>query len=83
MYKDKAAFNGAFERLYKSEVIPVLKHGLSASVYTQLSDVEDEINGLFTFDRSELKVDPAVIQALNRELINSGMEVAAEKMTCW
>ena len=33
-------------------VLPQLKKGLSALVYTQLTDVEDEVNGLFTYDRS-------------------------------
>jgi hypothetical protein len=68
MYKDRQNFTVAFERLYKSEVIPALAHGLSAAVYTQLSDVEDEINGLFTYDRSELKIDETVVQEINREL---------------
>ena len=36
------------------------KNGLSAVVYTQLTDVETEINGLMTYDRVT-KVDPALI----------------------
>ena len=31
--------------------------GLSASIYTQVSDVEDEVNGIFTYDRKETKLD--------------------------
>jgi hypothetical protein len=68
MYTDKQAFTAAFQRLYTSEVIPAKTRGLSAAIYTQLSDVEDEINGLYTFDRDELKPDPAVMQAINKEL---------------
>ena len=44
----------AYERLYLTEVIPAILHeGLSATVYTQLTDIEDEINGIFTYDRVE------------------------------
>lgn len=32
------------------------KQGMSAAVYTQVSDVEEEINGLFTYDRKECKI---------------------------
>ena len=69
-YRDKDSFGAALRRLYESEVFPVKARGLSAAVYTQLSDVEDEINGLYTYDRAELKIDPAVIQELNRDLIS-------------
>ncbi len=39
--------------------------GLSAAVYTEITDVEIEINGLMTYDRV-LKVDPARIALANR-----------------
>ncbi|MBX9788430.1 MAG: glycoside hydrolase family 2 [Pirellulales bacterium] len=42
------------------------KPGLSAAVYTQLTDVEQEINGLLTYDREEVKVDPNRVAAANR-----------------
>ena len=38
-------------------IIPAIKHGLSGCVYTQLSDVEDEINGFYTYDRKVCKVE--------------------------
>ena len=38
-------------------VLPQLRNGLSALVYTQVSDVEDEINGLLTYDRKVTKLD--------------------------
>ena len=44
--------------LYETEIIPLLKaQGLSATVYTQVSDVEDEVNGLVTYDRKVVKAD--------------------------
>jgi len=43
-------------------------HGMSAGIYTQLTDVETEINGLFTYDRALLKLDHARLAAVNRGL---------------
>jgi hypothetical protein len=46
----------AFDRLHRDELAPAVAAGLSATVYTQLSDVEDEVNGLLTYDREVLKL---------------------------
>jgi len=43
-------------------------HGMSAGVYTQLTDVEAEVNGLFTYDRAVLKFDAGRLAAVNRGL---------------
>jgi hypothetical protein len=56
-FKEKSAFMDAFENLYNNEVIPLIEKGLCATVYTQVSDVEDETNGLLSYDRKVLKVD--------------------------
>jgi len=50
-------FQKRFNSAYLDEVIPQIKRGLCATVYTQVSDVEDETNGLLTYDRKVLKVD--------------------------
>lgn len=42
---------------YEELVLPYIKAGLCGSIYTQISDVEDEINGLYTYDRKICKVD--------------------------
>jgi hypothetical protein len=47
----------ALENLYNNEIIPLVEKGLCATVYTQVSDVEDETNGLLSYDRKVLKVD--------------------------
>ncbi|MBQ4642695.1 MAG: glycoside hydrolase family 2 [Oscillospiraceae bacterium] len=44
--------------LYEREIIPAIKNGLCAAIYTQLSDVEDETNGILSFDRKVLKIKP-------------------------
>ena len=46
------------ERLYKEEIEPLKEKGLCAAIYTQLSDVEDETNGLLTYDRKVMKITP-------------------------
>ena len=58
----------ALEKLWRRELIPNIKRGLSASVYTQLSDIEEETNGLLTYDRDEVKVDAGRMAEINREL---------------
>ncbi|MBQ1525604.1 MAG: glycoside hydrolase family 2 [Lachnospiraceae bacterium] len=46
-----------YERLMKDIIDPEVAKGLSAVVYTQLSDVEDEVNGILTYDREICKFD--------------------------
>ena len=53
------ALNEALVKLYMEEIVPCVKKGLCAAIYTQASDVEDEINGLVTYDRKVEKIDPA------------------------
>ena len=54
----------ALEELYCRQIRPAKERGLAAAVYTQLSDVEDEINGLMTYDRAVVKTDPARMRAI-------------------
>jgi hypothetical protein len=57
------------EKLYSDEIIPcICEGGLCATVLTQVSDVEDETNGLVTYDRQVCKVDAARMQALAQKL---------------
>jgi beta-galactosidase/beta-glucuronidase len=51
-----------FVRLHDEQLTPAVPHGLSATVYTQLSDVEDELNGLLGYDREMLKVEPDAVR---------------------
>lgn len=65
---DAAALWRDFSRLYEREVLPAVPKGLCASVYTQLSDVEDELNGLMTYDRRVVKLDADEVRELNERL---------------
>ena len=50
--------------MYNVMVIPGIKGGVCGCVYTQVSDVEDEINGMYTYDREVCKVNKAKMQEL-------------------
>jgi len=59
----------ALNHLYEKEVLPAKKKGLCAAVYTQLSDVETELNGLVTYDRRVEKLPAEEVKRLNDLLI--------------
>ena len=67
-FKDKTKLEDAIIELYKTDVLNNIDKGLSGCVYTQLSDVENEYNGLITFDRKVLKINPKRLKALNLKL---------------
>lgn len=69
--KSREDFVNRLCALYKNEVIPLVKKGLCATVYTQVSDVEDEINGLVTYDRRVQKITPEEFYEISEELKNS------------
>ena len=59
----EATFN-----LYNNQVLPMIKkEGLSVAIFTQLTDVEEEINGVFTIDR-KLKIDKVIWNLINSSI---------------
>ena len=54
--------------MYENMIIPYVKEGVCGCVYTQLSDVEDEINGLYTYDRKVCKVVKEDMLAMSEKL---------------
>ncbi len=69
--EDPHAFEEKLIALYDREILPAVQKGLCAAVLTQLSDVEDETNGLFTYDRALLKVDPTAMTAMAKRLFEN------------
>ena len=65
LFNNKEDFQKEYIRFINEEIIPAKKNGMSAFIYTQLSDVEEEMNGFITYDRKEIKVDPEVIKQIN------------------
>ena len=71
--------NETVQRLYLEEVLPQVEWGLCAAIYTQLSDVEDEINGAVTYDRKVRKLTPAAMAPVAAAL-REKMVALSEKM---
>lgn len=71
IYKNSEELSANYKRLFETNIIPNIEKGLSATIYTQVSDVEMEVNGLFTYDRKELKVDENIVRELNEKILLS------------
>ncbi len=68
-YYDKQKLTDAVAALYLDRLLPLIhKKGLSALVYTEVSDVEDETNGLLTYDREVIKIDPEIMRQINSQM---------------
>ena len=67
-YPDEASLTAAFTKLHALDLPKVVARGLGATVYTQLSDVEEEVNGLLTYDRRVLKMQAETVRNLNKNL---------------
>ena len=75
IFRSREKLSTALEGLYLKKLLPLIKKGLCAAVYTQLSDVEEEINGLITFDRKVVKVDKELMQRLNTALYKEASKI--------
>lgn len=67
-FTDSDNFVEAMKKLYLQEVASAIEQGLCATVLTQLSDVEDETNGLLTYDREIQKIDPDTMQSISNAI---------------
>jgi hypothetical protein len=64
---DAAALEARYAGLML-ELASLRERGLAGAIYTQLTDVETEVNGLQTYDREVVKVDPAALRALHERV---------------
>lgn len=76
-YHSKEELTANYKRLWEAEIYPNVERGMCSTVYTQTSDIEEEINGIFTYDRDEVKLLEDDVKALNAKLY----QVFAEKVT--
>ena len=67
-YKTKEELTANYKRLWEEEIYPNLEKGLSSTIYTQTSDIEEEINGLMTYDREGNKFEEEELKMLHRRL---------------
>ncbi|MBP5216824.1 MAG: glycoside hydrolase family 2 [Bacilli bacterium] len=70
-FKDLASLSKAVVSMLEEQILPLVKVGLSMTVLTQFSDVEEETNGLITYDREVVKVDEKAIAAVNEKLVHA------------
>lgn len=68
MFKNKDTLSKAYKKLHEKQIIPLVKKGLSATIYTQVSDVENEVNGILTYDREKIKIHEDVLIEINKKL---------------
>ena len=69
-FNDVNDLNKRIEKLYLKEILPLIKKGLSGIIYTQYHDWEDEVNGIVTFDRKEIKIKQEMMKEINKALLN-------------
>ena len=68
-YPTTEEFQTALEKLYREGILPQIRRGLCGCILTQVSDVEEETNGLVTYDRMVIKADREAMQSLARDLM--------------
>ena len=73
-------FNQGLKALYERDVLAQIDRGLSAAVYTQLTDVEDEVNGLLTYDRKVMKVNAEMMRSINQTISQHKLADREEKL---
>ncbi len=73
-FKTKEELQSNYRRLMV-QMLPLIDRGLSAAVYTQTTDVEVEVNGLMTYDRAVLKVDPKETAKWHKRLYAGNMPI--------
>lgn len=67
-FKNKETLTNAYKKLHEKQVIPLIDKGLCGTIYTQITDVENELNGIFTYDRAHLKLDEQTLKDINRQM---------------
>ena len=67
-YESREEFENVFDKLYLEEIKPLISKGICALVYTQVSDVEDETNGLITYDRRIVKLHKSKTREIMQQL---------------
>ncbi len=65
-YGDPVTLLEAYNKLIRRLRYLSVEEGLAAAVYTQTTDVEVEVNGMMTYDRALVKLDPVQVRWANR-----------------
>ncbi|MBR6701705.1 MAG: glycoside hydrolase family 2, partial [Clostridia bacterium] len=68
-FGNSESLSKAYRRLHFKQIIPLIERGLCATVYTQVSDVEFEVNGIYSYDRKVLKISEDVLKECNEKMV--------------
>ncbi|MBR4342676.1 MAG: glycoside hydrolase family 2 [Lachnospiraceae bacterium] len=68
-FEDRKNFMESIQKLYEEQIITAIGKGLCGCIYTQLTDVETETNGLITYDRKYIKADDKVYYSIAERLV--------------
>ncbi len=74
-FKSQEQLTAALKKLYLSKLKPLIKRGLCGCIYTQVSDVEEEINGLVTYDRKVVKVPAQEMAEINAKIAKEAEKI--------
>ncbi|GAA4023933.1 glycoside hydrolase family 2 [Allokutzneria multivorans] len=69
MVKDKDTLTKRYVQNQKDVLAAARGCAISGAIYTQITDVEHEVNGFFTYDRQVKKMDFGQVRAVNEEVI--------------
>ena len=61
--------------MYYGDIVPAIRHGLNGAILTQVSDVEDETNGIATYDRQIIKTDEKSMQDMANKLFETFAQI--------
>ncbi len=71
LFKSKEEYIAAFRKVFLEQLVPLAEQGLCGSIYTQVSDVEDETNGIFTYDRKVCRLNPEDTKGISDSLMKA------------
>jgi hypothetical protein len=80
MTPDSATLTRRYVENQRDVLTSARRCGISGAIYTQITDVEHEVNGFFTYDRQVRKMDFAQVKAVNEEII-AGADGSGEGVT--
>ena len=78
-FSSREDFGAAIERLYLEDALEGVRCGVSALIYTQLSDIEDETNGFITYDRRVVKIECEKMTEISKKLTSAYEEALVRR----
>ena len=78
-FKSAANLTKGLCDMYYNDIVPAIENGLNVAVLTQVSDVEDETNGIATYDRQVIKTETRAMQTMAQTLFDTFAQVTGQK----